>query len=144
MHKCHFGATEIDFLGRTITPQGIKPQKYNIPNFLEKTRFPKSKKASQRYLGFLHSYRNSVPRLSERPAPFYNMLKSYEKVPVSKKLVQQFGEFNRELDKCRDLALQQPIPNKQNALMTDASLSAALYAVLIEDDPNQKFTSVRK
>ena len=24
-HKCHFGATEIDFLGRTITPQGVKP-----------------------------------------------------------------------------------------------------------------------
>ena len=27
MHKCHFGATEIDFLGRTITPEGVKPQK---------------------------------------------------------------------------------------------------------------------
>ena len=25
MHKCHFGATEIDFLPRTITPQGVKP-----------------------------------------------------------------------------------------------------------------------
>ena len=25
MPKCHFGATEIDFLGRTITPQGVKP-----------------------------------------------------------------------------------------------------------------------
>ena len=36
MHKCHFGATEIDFLGRTITPQGVKPQKQNVQNFLEK------------------------------------------------------------------------------------------------------------
>ena len=27
MHKCHFGAKESDFLGRTITPQGVKPQK---------------------------------------------------------------------------------------------------------------------
>ena len=26
-HKYHFGATEIDFLGRTITPQGVKSQK---------------------------------------------------------------------------------------------------------------------
>ena len=24
MHKCHFGATEIDFPGRTITPQCVK------------------------------------------------------------------------------------------------------------------------
>ena len=45
MHKCHFGSTEINFLGRTITPEGVKPQKENVQNFLEKTKFPKSKKA---------------------------------------------------------------------------------------------------
>ena len=72
------------------------------------------------------------------------MLKSDEKVLVSKELVQQFEEINRAHDKCCDLALQQPIPNKQFALMTDASFGAAGYAVLIEDDPSQKFTSLRK
>ena len=45
MHICHFGATEINFLGRTITPAGEKPQKENLQNILEKTKFPKSKKA---------------------------------------------------------------------------------------------------
>ena len=44
MQKCHFGATEIDFLGRTITPQGVKPQKERVMKFLEKTKFPKSKR----------------------------------------------------------------------------------------------------
>ena len=39
MHKCHFGANEIDFLGRTIT------------NFLEKTKFPKFGKAAGLELG---------------------------------------------------------------------------------------------
>ena len=72
------------------------------------------------------------------------MLKSDEKVLVSKELVQQFEADNKSLDKCCDLALQQPIPNKQIALMTDASFGAAGYAVLIEDDPSQKFTSLRK
>ena len=65
MHKCHFGAKEIDFRGRTITPQGVKPQKQNVQNFQEKTKFPKLKKALQRYLGFLNYYRNYVQRLSE-------------------------------------------------------------------------------
>ena len=37
MHKCHFGTTEIDFLGRTITTEGVKPQKERITIFLEKT-----------------------------------------------------------------------------------------------------------
>ena len=40
MHKCHFGATAIDFLGRTITPEGVKPQKKNH-YFLGKDEIPK-------------------------------------------------------------------------------------------------------
>ena len=78
MLKGHFGATEIDFVGRTITPRGVKPQKKNVQNFLEKTEFPKSKKALQRYFGFLIYYRNYLPRLSERLASIYKMLKSDE------------------------------------------------------------------
>ena len=54
MNKCHFGATEIDFLGRTITPDGEEPQKERITKFVEKTKLPLSKKALQRYLGFLN------------------------------------------------------------------------------------------
>ena len=64
------------------------------------------------------------------------MLKSDEKVPVSDELVQQFEEINKALNKCCDLALQQPIPNKELAIITDASFGAAGYAVLIEDDPH--------
>ena len=70
------------------------------------------------------------------------MLKTDEKALVSKALVQQFEGINRALDKCCDLALQQPIPNKQIALMTDASFGCAGYAVLIEDGPKEKFTSI--
>ena len=66
------------------------------------------------------------------------MLKNDEKVLVSKELIQQFEEINKAFQ------IQQPNPNKQIALMLDASLVAAGYAVLIEDDPNQKFTSLRK
>ena len=43
-----------------------------------------------------------------------------------------------------NLTLKQPLPNKQIALMTDASFSAAGYAVLIEDDPMEKYSSTRK
>ena len=144
MHKCHFGATEIDFLGGTITPEGVKPQKERITNSLEKTKFPKSKKALQRYLGFLNYYRNHIPRLSEKLAPFFQLLIKDEKVLVTTELIQQFNEINRDLDKCSQLALKQPLPNKQLVLMTDASFTAAGYAILTEDDPNQKYSSVKK
>ena len=72
------------------------------------------------------------------------MLERDEKVTMSNYLVQQTEETNKELDKCCDLDLQQPLPNKQIALMTDASFSAARQAFLIADDPYQKFNSLRE
>ena len=144
MHKCHFGATEIEFLGRTITPEGVKPQNKRITNFLEKTKFPKSKKDLQRYLGFLNYYRNYIPRFSEKLVPFFQLLKKDEKVLVTMELIEQFNEINRDLDRCSQLALRQPLPNRQLVLMTDASFTAAGYAILTEDDPNQKYTSLKK
>ena len=58
--------------------------------------------------------------------------------------MEKFTEINKALDRCCELALKQPLPNKQIALMTDASFSAAGFAVLIEDDPLEKYTSTRK
>ena len=52
--NCHFGVTKVEFLGRTITPQGIAPQDYKIQKFLANVRFSKSKKQVQRYIGFVN------------------------------------------------------------------------------------------
>ena len=145
MHKCHFGATEIDFLGRTINPDGVRPQRPRVQNFLEKkTKFPKSKKALQRYLGLFNYHRNYIPRLSEKLTSFFKLLTKDEKVMVTPDLLDKFSEINKALDRCCELALKQPLPNKQISLMTDASFTAAGYAVLIEDGPLEKFTSTRK
>ena len=59
-------------------------------------------------------------------------------------LLEQFTEINKALDRRCELALKQPLPNKQIALMTDASFSATGYAVLIEDDPMEKYSSMLK
>ena len=72
------------------------------------------------------------------------MLTKNEKVLVTPDLLENFTEINKALDRCCELALKLPLPNKQIALMTDASFSAAGYAVLIEDDPLEKYTSTRK
>ena len=52
--------------------------------------------------------------------------------------MKQFSETNEALDPCCQLPLRQPLPGKQLVLMTDASFHGAGYAVLNEDDPNQK------
>ena len=145
--KCHFGVQEVDFLARTIKTNGVAPQEQKIAKFLEKFKFPRSKKALQRYNGFLNYYRNYIPRLTERLTPFFQLLKTTDaktKIPITPDITEEFREINETLDRCCQLALRQPLPGKQLVVMIDASFQAAGYAVLIEDDPNQKYTSTRK
>ena len=44
IEKCPFGVRQVEFLGRTISPEGISPQARKIQNFVAKLRFSKSKK----------------------------------------------------------------------------------------------------
>ena len=72
------------------------------------------------------------------------MLTKGEKILVTPDLLEKFIEISKAFDRCCELTLKQPLPNQQIALMTDASFSASGYAVLIEDDPLEKYTSTRK
>ena len=56
--KCHFGLKEVDFLGRTITPNSVTPQKQKITKFLEEVKFSRSKEALERFIGFLNYFQN--------------------------------------------------------------------------------------
>ena len=68
MAKCHFDAKEVEFFGRTVSPEGIAPQTHKIQNYLQKLSFPKTKKGLQRYIGFMNYYRNYILGLSEKVA----------------------------------------------------------------------------
>ena len=52
--KCHLGVRQVEFLGGTISSEGALPQTHKIQNFLNKLKFPKSKKGLQRYMGFVY------------------------------------------------------------------------------------------
>ena len=81
MEKCHFGVRQIEFLGKTISSEGVLPQPHKVQNFLNKLRFPKSKKALQRYLGFVNYYRNYIPSVAGKLNPFFKLLKA--EVPIN-------------------------------------------------------------
>ena len=88
--KCHFRVKQVDFLGRTFTLDGVAPQADKVKDFLSKLPFHKSKKALQRYIGFLNYYRYYIPRLSERlsPSPFFKLLKETSKFYVPTNLIE--------------------------------------------------------
>ena len=52
MAKCHFRVQQVDFLDHTITSEEVAPQKLKITKFLEKVKFPRSKKILQRHIKF--------------------------------------------------------------------------------------------
>ena len=122
------------------------PQKHKIAKLLEKVKCPRLKKALQGYIGSLNYYRNYIPRLAKRLTRFFQLLKTTDakgKIPINPDII-QIREIKEALDRCCQLELRQPLPGEQVVLMTDASFQAAAYAVLIEDDPNQKYTSTSK
>ena len=59
-------------------------------------------------------------------------------------MIDTFELVNKALDDACELALKQPLPGKQLVLMTDASFRSAGYALMMEDDPQQKINSKRK
>ena len=144
MSKCHFGVKQVDFLGRTFTPEGVALQADKVKDFLSKLKFLKSKNALQRYIGFLHYYRNYIPSLSERLSPFFKLPKETTKFYIPTNLVEKFTSFNKLLENSCQVALRQPLQDKQLMVMSDASFTAAGYAIMIEDDPNQKLQSKGK
>ena len=76
MHRCHFGAKEIDFLRRTITPQGVKPQKQNVQNFLEKNQPPEVEKGFTTLFGIPKLLQELCPKTFRTP---FSILQDAEK-----------------------------------------------------------------
>ena len=127
IEKCHFGVRQVEFLGRTISSEGVSPQAHKIQNFFAKLRFPKY-----------------IPRMAEKLHPFYKLLKTEVPINITSQLKKTFDSVNTALSDSCELSLKQPIPGKQLVLMTDASFRSAGYALMIEDNPDQKILSKRK
>ena len=144
IEKCHFGVRKFEFLGRTISPEGISPQAKKIQSFLDKLRFPKSKTALQRYLGFVNYYKNYITRTAEKLNPFKKLHRTEVPINITSELKQTFNSVNNALSDACELALKQFIPGNQLILLTDARFKSAGFALMIEDNPDQKIQSKRK
>ena len=138
IEKSFFGTRQVELLGLTISSEDVSAQTHKVQIFQNKMRFPKSKKALQRYLGFVNYYSNYIPRISEKLNPFYKLLKAELPINNTSELKPTFESVNKALNDACKLALKQPIPGKQLVLLTDAGFGGAGYAFMIEVNPDQK------
>ena len=122
----------------------VKPQKQFVQNLLGKTNFRKSKEALRRYLGLINYYRNYIPRLAGKAASYNDSIKTDKPIQIDQQIIKTFTQINQSLKNACGLALRQPTPDKQYVLMTDANFKSAGYALMIEEDPDERLTSVRE
>ena len=82
--------------------------------------------------------------MAEKLNPFYKLFKTEVLINITSELKEIFVSVNKALSDACELALKQAIPGKQLVLMTDASFRSAGYALMIEENPDQKIQSKRK
>ena len=75
---------------------------------------------------------------------FCILLKTEVPINITSNLKETFDSVNKSLSDACQLALKQPIPGNQLFLMTDADFRSAGYALMIQDNPDQKIQSKRK
>ena len=104
--KFHFGVRQVEFLGRTISSEQVSPQAHKIQNLSNKLRFPKLKKALQRYPGFVNYYRNYLPRMAEKLNPFYKLLKTEVTINITSELKETFNSVKISTEWCLRISIE--------------------------------------
>ena len=133
VQKCEFGLSEIQFLGSSITTQGMSPNREKVEKFLKSLKMPKTPKQIRRFIGFFQYFRAFLPKLSERLLPFYTLLRNNQVIQFTKEHHDTFETLKTDLAKSCDTALRLPQPHKQYVIMADASFYAAGFVLMIED-----------
>ena len=82
--------------------------------------------------------------MAEELHPFYKLLKTEVPINITSEFKEIFDSINKALSDACELALKQPIPGKQLVLMTDTSFRSAGYALMIEDNPDKKYSQSGK
>ena len=125
IEQWHLGVGQVESLGKMISPERISPQARKIQHLLDKHRFPKSKKATQRYLGFVKFYQIFIHRMAEKLNPINKLLKKEVPINITSESKGIFDSVNKAFSDACQLALKQPFPGKQLVLISDATFRSA-------------------
>ena len=82
--------------------------------------------------------------MAEKLHLFYKLPKREVPINFTSELKTIIDSVKKALSDACELALKPPIPGKQLVLITDASFRSAGYALMIEDNPDQKVLSKRE
>jgi len=138
LDKCEFLKKQTNFLGHTISPEGIQPNKEKV-KAIEDFPIPKNSKEIKSFLGLCGYYRKFIPDFAKIAKPMTIFLKKGAKVDTNN------DEYNKSFEKLKTLIMSDPIlicPDftKTFQVTTDAS-NFAIGAVLSQDNKPVSFAS---
>ena len=72
INKCEFPLSDIQFLGSSITTEGMSENRERVEKFLNSLKMPKTPKQICQFIGSFQYFRAFLPKLSDRLLPFYS------------------------------------------------------------------------
>lgn len=127
--KTVLGQDQINFLGHTISKDGVRPDIRKVAA-IQRMAIPRDIKGIRRLLGTLNYYRRFVPEMAECLVPLNNLLKKGKKLIVTPAMEDSIRRCMGRLQEEPVLAF--PDFSKQFTVTTDAS-EYALGAVLSQE-----------
>lgn len=116
--KCHFGSGKVEYLGHTISGEGVSPHAHNTDKI---TNFPTPRNADEvrSFLGTAGYYRRFIDRYADIAVPLTNMLKKNKNFKWGESEEEAFRVLQQRLVNAPVLAY----PDRQQIqiLTTDAS-----------------------
>lgn len=126
--KCHFLKTKIEYLGYTISADGITLSDHHV-QAVKKFPTPSKTIEVQRFLGLTNYFRKFIPEYASKARPLQMLLHKNVKFDFNKECRSAFELLKRELISYPVLRLYNP--QLQTELHTDAS-AVALAAILMQ------------
>ena len=132
LEKCVFAVSKVDFLGYSISPEGIVPLANKV-EAINNYELPIDYASLRRFLGMICFYRRFMTSFSDTAEPLYQLLASCKgknvKLPWTDDARGSFQELKENLNKAVQLHFTDPTSDTFH-LVTDASnyaIGAALH-----------------
>ena len=133
LEKCGFAMNALDYLGLTISGQGIQPSKSKIRT-VNDWPIPKNVKDVQSFLGFCNFYRRYMKDYFKTACPLYHLTKKGIDFQWDKACHDAFVQSKTTLTTATVLATPSTGPIRKNSseVYTDASTWFGIGAVLLQ------------
>ena len=137
--KCQFRTDTVEFLGFSISPEGVKPLNRKVEAI---TKFPSPKNITElrRFLGMAQQMSRFCPKLAEKADPLRQLLSTKNEFLWTEEHEMTFQKVKEIFSSPTTLALYDM--KKKTKVRTDGSKLNSISVIVYQQDENEKWRPV--